>query len=111
MTGELAAITGPGTAFFAGLVTSLHCAGMCGPLACAIMPAAKDNSDPQVVASVYHITRLAGYTALGALATGETAADAIAFAATMADPLGTLYRFSLPTSLLRRSHVATEESR
>jgi sulfite exporter TauE/SafE len=70
MTGELAAITGPGTAFFAGLVTSLHCAGMCGPLACAIMPAAKDNSDPQVVASVYHLTRLAGYTALGALAGG-----------------------------------------
>lgn len=50
-------------------------------------------------------------SALGALATGETAADAIAFAATMADPLGTLYRFSLPTSLLRRRHVATEEKR
>ncbi len=70
MTGELAGITGPGTAFLAGLVTSLHCAGMCGPLACALMPAAKDNSDPQVVASVYHLTRLAGYTLLGALAGG-----------------------------------------
>jgi sulfite exporter TauE/SafE len=70
MTGELAGITGPGTAFIAGLVTSLHCAGMCGPLACAIMPAARDGSDPQVVASTYHLTRLAGYTALGALAGG-----------------------------------------
>ena len=39
MSGELAGITGPGTALIAGLVTSLHCAGMCGPLACALMPA------------------------------------------------------------------------
>lgn len=70
MTGELAGITGPGTAFLAGLVTSLHCAGMCGPLACALMPAARDDSDPQVVASVYHLTRLAGYSGLGALAGG-----------------------------------------
>lgn len=70
MTGELAGITGPGTALVAGLVTSMHCAGMCGPLACALMPAAKDDSDPQVVASTYHLTRLAGYTVLGALAGG-----------------------------------------
>lgn len=70
MTGELAGITGPGTALLAGLVTSVHCAGMCGPLACALMPAARDNADPQTVASLYHITRLAGYTALGALAGG-----------------------------------------
>ena len=70
MTGELAAITGPGTAFVAGLVTSLHCAGMCGPLACAVMPAARDGSDPQGVASAYHLTRLAGYALLGALAGG-----------------------------------------
>lgn len=70
MTGELAGITGPGTAFLAGLVTSLHCAGMCGPLACALMPAARDDSDPQVVATVYHLTRLAGYSVLGALAGG-----------------------------------------
>ncbi len=70
MTAELAGITGPGTAFLAGLVTSLHCAGMCGPLACALMPAARDDSDPQVVASTYHLTRLAGYSVLGALAGG-----------------------------------------
>lgn len=70
MTGELAGITGPGTAFFAGVVTSLHCAGMCGPLACALMPAAKDDADPQVVATVYHVARLAAYALLGALAGG-----------------------------------------
>lgn len=67
---ELAGISGPGTAFVAGLVTSLHCAGMCGPLACAVMPAARDDADPQTVSSVYHVTRLAGYGALGALAGG-----------------------------------------
>ena len=70
MTAELAGITGPGTAFLAGLVTSLHCAGMCGPLACALMPAARDDSDPQVVATTYHLTRIAGYALLGALAGG-----------------------------------------
>lgn len=70
MSAELAGITGPGTAFVAGLVTSLHCVGMCGPLACTLMPARADDSDPQTVASVYHLTRLAGYTALGALAGG-----------------------------------------
>lgn len=67
---ELAGITGPGTAFVAGLVTSLHCAGMCGPLACAVMPAARDDADPQTVSTVYHVTRLLGYGALGALAGG-----------------------------------------
>jgi len=70
MNAELAGITGPGTAFVAGLVTSLHCAGMCGPLACALMPATKDDADPQLVSSTYHLTRLISYAALGALAGG-----------------------------------------
>lgn len=67
---EFAAITGPGTAFLAGLVTSLHCAGMCGPLACAIMPAPQERVDAQTVSTVYHLSRLTGYGALGALAGG-----------------------------------------
>lgn len=67
---ELAGINGPATAFVAGLVTSIHCAGMCGPLACAVMPAARDRADPQAVATVYHLSRLAGYGVLGALAGG-----------------------------------------
>ena len=70
MNAELAGITGPGTAFVAGLVTSLHCAGMCGPLACALMPASKDDADPQLVCTAYHSTRLFSYAALGALAGG-----------------------------------------
>src|SRR3954468_13141326 len=69
MTAELAGITGPGTALVAGLITSLHCAGMCGPLACALMPARRD-ADPQLVATAYHCARLASYTLLGALAGG-----------------------------------------
>jgi len=70
MNGELAGITGPGTALIAGLVTSLHCVGMCGPLACALMPAGagERGADPQAVSTVYHVTRLAGYTVLGTLA-------------------------------------------
>lgn len=68
MNGELAAISGPGTALVAGLVTSLHCAGMCGPLACALMPATPDDADPQLVSTVYHGARLIAYAALGALA-------------------------------------------
>ena len=67
---EYAAITGPGTAFLAGLVTSLHCAGMCGPLACAIMPAPNERVDASTVSTVYHLSRLTGYGVLGALAGG-----------------------------------------
>ncbi len=67
---ELAAINSPAAAFVAGLVTSLHCAGMCGPLACSLMPQRGEPADAHTVSSVYHLTRLAGYATLGALAGG-----------------------------------------
>lgn len=71
---ELAAVNSPAAAFVAGLVTSLHCAGMCGPLACALLPTrgapGQPAADPATVSSVYQLSRLAGYTALGALAGG-----------------------------------------
>ena len=67
---ELAAINSPATAFIAGLVTSLHCAGMCGPLACGLMPVRGDRADGHTVATAYHLSRLAAYAALGALAGG-----------------------------------------
>jgi sulfite exporter TauE/SafE len=67
---ELAAINSPVAAFVAGLVTSLHCAGMCGPLACSLMPVRGDRTDAQTVSSVYHVARLTGYGTLGALAGG-----------------------------------------
>jgi len=51
-------------------VTSLHCVAMCGPLSCALMPVRGDRADAQTVSTVYHVTRLAGYATLGALAGG-----------------------------------------
>ncbi len=63
-----AAISSPGAAFTAGLVTSLHCAGMCGPLACGLMPGKADKTDPNTIRTVYHATRLLGYALLGGLA-------------------------------------------
>jgi sulfite exporter TauE/SafE len=65
---EYAAINSPSAAFVAGLVTSLHCAVMCGPLACMMAPARGDRADPQAVATVYHLSRLAAYAGLGAVA-------------------------------------------
>jgi len=67
---ELAAVNSPAAAFVAGLVTSLHCAGMCGPLACSLMPVKGDRSDAQTVSTVYHGARLTSYALLGALAGG-----------------------------------------
>jgi hypothetical protein len=67
---EMAAVNSPAAAFVAGLITSLHCVGMCGPLACAVMPVRRDQGDPLVVSSTYHVARLAGYAAFGALAGG-----------------------------------------
>jgi sulfite exporter TauE/SafE len=68
---ELAGINSAGTAFIAGLVTSLHCAGMCGPLACSLMPvrsaSGEQGADPQTITSVYHVSRMAAYATLGAL--------------------------------------------
>lgn len=65
---ELAAINSPGAAFVAGLITSLHCAGMCGPLACSLLPVRGDRADVQSVSTVYHVSRLTGYALLGAAA-------------------------------------------
>jgi sulfite exporter TauE/SafE len=71
---ELAAVNSPAAAFIAGLVTSLHCAGMCGPLACSLMPvrapAGARAEDPAMVSTAYHVSRLVGYTLLGAVAGG-----------------------------------------
>ncbi|MFT3782101.1 MAG: sulfite exporter TauE/SafE family protein [Nibricoccus sp.] len=64
---EMPGIDSPGAAFVAGLVTSLHCAGMCGPLACWLTPTKADD-DAATVYSVYHGTRLLAYGILGALA-------------------------------------------
>ena len=67
---ELAAINSPAAAFVAGLVTSLHCAGMCGPLACGLMPVKGDRADVHTVSTTYHVSRLTGYAVLGGVAGG-----------------------------------------
>ena len=50
-------------AFLAGLVTSLHCVGMCGPLACAWAVGESKNFHRGVIA--YHGARLTAYAVLG----------------------------------------------
>lgn len=62
---NVTSIHSPGTAFVAGLVTSFHCVGMCGPLACWLAPKTADDGAP--VFAVYQGARLVSYTALGAL--------------------------------------------
>lgn len=67
---SIQAISGPGTAFIAGLVTSLHCALMCGPLACYLAPRKDESVTFLQAAAVYHGCRVISYTAIGAFAGG-----------------------------------------
>ncbi|MEY3000062.1 MAG: hypothetical protein RL648_276 [Verrucomicrobiota bacterium] len=63
------AIDGAMSAFLAGLVTSLHCAGMCGPLACYLAsPTSKASFS--TIATLYQCGRLLSYTIVGAIAGG-----------------------------------------
>jgi sulfite exporter TauE/SafE len=68
MTIDANTITGIGPAFIAGLVTSLHCVGMCGPLACAFLPRPDEGSSVVTVAGVYHGARVLAYGVIGAVA-------------------------------------------
>lgn len=70
MNGEIA---GPGAAFVAGLITSLHCVGMCGPLAhtvCASPCQAGCAKQERTLtpALTYHTARIVSYTVLGGVA-------------------------------------------
>jgi sulfite exporter TauE/SafE len=59
-----AEITGPMAALLAGLITSLHCIGMCGPLACSAC--ARGGGKGSVSATfIYHGTRVFSYTLVG----------------------------------------------
>lgn len=57
-------------ALLAGLATSLHCAGMCGPLACGATALARSNEERLAATAAYHACRLAAYTAIGAACGG-----------------------------------------
>ena len=54
-------------ALVAGLATSLHCAGMCGPIACGLGTLAKSEGERLTAASLYHGTRLFSYALVGAV--------------------------------------------
>lgn len=54
-------------ALVAGLATSLHCAGMCGPIACGLGTLAKSEGERLTAASLYHGTRLVSYGIIGAV--------------------------------------------
>lgn len=53
------------TAFILGLAGSLHCAGMCGPLALALPAQARSRSGYVVGRLAYNAGRLGAYSALG----------------------------------------------
>ncbi|MFZ4764225.1 MAG: sulfite exporter TauE/SafE family protein [Roseimicrobium sp.] len=56
-------------AFLAGLVTSVHCVGMCGPLACAWAVGKADASANFARdTAAYHAAKLCSYAVVGALA-------------------------------------------
>jgi hypothetical protein len=55
------------TAFLIGLISSLHCIGMCGPIA-MMLPVAKSNPEKKALQILtYHAGRLLAYTAIGLL--------------------------------------------
>lgn len=56
------------TALFAGLVTSVHCVAMCGPLSCAFTPSKPSDAEPSVVLTSYHLAKLLSYAIVGTLA-------------------------------------------
>jgi sulfite exporter TauE/SafE len=55
-------------ALAAGLATSLHCAGMCAPVACSLMALKGTPEQQQQAAILYHTGRVLSYTTLGVLA-------------------------------------------
>jgi len=73
-----AEITGPLAALGAGLVTSLHCIGMCGPLACTACSRGGGRSSMGATL-VYHGARIISYSLLGLAAglAGRRLSDAL----------------------------------
>lgn len=65
--GNLYALLNPAAALVAGILVSLHCVGMCGPLSCALIGQKKGRSAVSAHA-IYHLGRLISYALLGCLA-------------------------------------------
>ncbi len=63
------AIDTSAAAFLAGLVTSIHCVGMCGPLSCSWAVSSKPGASSFMRdTSFYHAGRLVSYSLVGAIA-------------------------------------------
>lgn len=60
-------INTPAIALLAGLLTSVHCVGMCGPIACSLTILKKDENSRIGAATAYHAGRLISYTSIGAM--------------------------------------------
>ena len=56
------------TALIAGLISSVHCVAMCGPLSCAFTPTKANDANPQFVLTCYHLAKLFSYAIVGTLA-------------------------------------------
>jgi len=67
---NLIALLNPAAALMAGLLTSLHCVGMCTPLACLLLnPKGEGERTSNVLPyALYHLGRLFSYMVIGALA-------------------------------------------
>ncbi len=54
-------------ALVAGLVTSVHCIGMCGPITCGLSAMPACESERMLAATSYHGARLTSYAIIGAV--------------------------------------------
>lgn len=57
-------------AFAAGMVTSLHCVGMCGPFACVLQPKPGSGEGALTRLTSYHASRVIAYGVIGAVLGG-----------------------------------------
>jgi sulfite exporter TauE/SafE len=53
-------------ALIAGMVTSVHCVGMCGPIACGLAAMPSSETERLAAMTAYHGSRLAAYSVIGA---------------------------------------------
>lgn len=63
-----ALIDSASAAFIAGLVTSPHCVGMCGPIGCATLPLGQSETSLAWATASYHLARSLAYLVIGLLA-------------------------------------------
>jgi sulfite exporter TauE/SafE len=54
-------------ALIAGMVTSVHCVGMCGPIACGLAAMPSSETERLAAMTAYHGSRLASYSVIGAV--------------------------------------------